>query len=156
MVSACLAGVPTRYDGKSRSYEPLLEFAQKLVIVPICPEILAGLGIPRLKRRFVYGDGADALKGDAGVIADDGSDSTEDFINGAQRALTICRLVGPDLILFKDGSPSCGVKRVDIEGAKTRGIGVTTALFMESGLRVVSEKGLSKDLLEGLFFKPLQ
>jgi uncharacterized protein YbbK (DUF523 family) len=43
------------------------------------------------------------------------------------------------VILFKEGSPSCGVRRVDVEGHRTAGRGVTTAMLIRTGIPVISE-----------------
>ena len=49
-------------------------------------------------------------------------------------------LISPDLIIFKEGSPSCGIRRVDIEGNKQQGYGVATALVARSGIPMISEE----------------
>ena len=47
MISACLVGDKVRYDGKGK-YNPLVkEILQKYNLLPLCPEVLGGLSIPR-------------------------------------------------------------------------------------------------------------
>jgi len=43
LVSACLLGLPTRYDGKSKRSQDVLDYLQreKLTPIPVCPEQLA-------------------------------------------------------------------------------------------------------------------
>jgi uncharacterized protein YbbK (DUF523 family) len=105
ILSACLAGLRTRYDGSSRPH-PMLEILRaKGVLVPVCPEILGGMGIPRLPCRFSGGDGAAVLRGEANIIDADGTDRTLSFLRGAEETASVVELISPDLIVFKEGVP---------------------------------------------------
>ena len=44
LVSACLLGLPTRYDGKAKRSQTVMDFLQRenLLPIPVCPEQLAG------------------------------------------------------------------------------------------------------------------
>ncbi|MBL4710900.1 MAG: DUF523 domain-containing protein, partial [Gammaproteobacteria bacterium] len=47
-VSQCLLGDAVRYDGKSKANDIVLnELSKTFELVPACPEVEAGLGIPR-------------------------------------------------------------------------------------------------------------
>jgi uncharacterized protein YbbK (DUF523 family) len=140
MISACLAGLHTRYDGASRQHPSLELLAEKTVLVPVCPEILGGLGIPRSACNFVGGDGQAVLDGTARVVDRNGIDCTQTFVRSAQEVQRIVELVRPRLIIFKEGSPSCGLRRVDIEGVRQQGCGVTTALLKRNGIATISEE----------------
>jgi uncharacterized protein YbbK (DUF523 family) len=140
VLSACLAGLNTRYDGSSRPHPKLNELRGGSVLVPVCPEILGGLGIPRFPCRFSGGDGAAVLRGEATITDTHGTDRTASFLRGAEETLRIVELVSPDLIIFKEGSPSCGIRRVDIGGEKRRGCGVVTAMVGGRGVRIISEE----------------
>lgn len=140
VISACLAGVSVRYDGGSRPHPMLKDLAAKAILVPVCPEILGGLGVPRPRCHLVHGDGRAVLRGEARVVDEHGNDRTTAFVRGAQEALRIVQLVSPCLIVFKEGSPSCGLRRVDVEGKRTAGCGVTTALLCDGTVRVISEE----------------
>lgn len=111
----------------------------KCVLVPVCPEILGGLGIPRLPCRFSGGDGSAVLRGEACIIDTNGTDRTSSFLRGAEETGRVVELIAPDLIIFKEGSPSCGLRRVDIEGKKQRGCGVVAALVAGTGIPMISE-----------------
>jgi uncharacterized protein YbbK (DUF523 family) len=140
LISACLAGLCTRYDGSSRSHPRLPELAARAVLVPVCPEILGGMGIPRSKCRFHGGDGLAVLRGLGRVIDIDGNDRTEEFVRGAREARYIAELIRPELVVLKEGSPSCGLLRVDVEGHKGRGCGVTTAMLRDLGIPMITEE----------------
>ncbi|MBM4328866.1 MAG: DUF523 domain-containing protein [Deltaproteobacteria bacterium] len=140
LMSGCLAGLRVRYDGDTRRHPSLSLLAENAIIIPVCPEILGGLGIPRPRCRFVGGDGERVIAGQAQVIDENGVDKTEYLLRGAQATLQILRLGSPDLIIFKEVSPSCGLRRVDIEGKKAPGMGVTTALLRNSGIPILTEE----------------
>lgn len=47
-ISACLAGQPVRYDGTHKRRQHIIDFfADKALLVPVCPETGCGLGVPR-------------------------------------------------------------------------------------------------------------
>ncbi|MEW6352254.1 MAG: DUF523 domain-containing protein [Thermodesulfobacteriota bacterium] len=140
LISGCLAGLRVRYDGNARPHPLLQELARNAVLVPCCPEILGGLGVPRPRCRFVGGDGRAVLKGAARIIDSAGNDRTDAFLRGAEEVMKVCRLIRPDLVIFKEGSPSCGVRRVDIEGTKQEGCGVTTAMLESLTARIITEE----------------
>jgi uncharacterized protein YbbK (DUF523 family) len=114
--------------------------AEKAVLVPVCPEILGGLGIPRTACSFVGGDGEAVLNGTGRVVDRDGVDRTRAFVRAAEEVRLLVELVRPRFIVFKEGSPSCGLRRVDIEGVKREGCGVATALLKPTGITIISEE----------------
>jgi len=138
LVSACLVGVRCRFDGDSEPDPVVLRLAERDGAVPVCPEQLGGLPTPRLRSEFRAGDGRAVLDGRAQVIAEDGRDVTAAFERGAQDALTIARRCGVVRAVFKERSPSCGVKQVWSDGRVVAGMGVTAALFIREGIDVVS------------------
>lgn len=48
VVSACLAGIKCRYDGRSSPCEKVIELVRKGEAIPVCPEQLGGLKILRV------------------------------------------------------------------------------------------------------------
>ena len=146
IISACLAGLHTRYDGKAKPHPQLREIAERAVLVPICPEILGGLGIPRPPCHFVGGDGAALLRKEARLIDKNGIDRTSSFLRAADECMRIVELVSPGMIIFKEGSPSCGVRRVDIEGSWQSGCGVVTATIRDLNIAIISEEDSLPDL----------
>jgi uncharacterized protein YbbK (DUF523 family) len=144
LVSACLLGLSTRYDGRSKSNPEVIEHLQKnrLIPIPVCPEQLAGLPTPRPKTCFAAGDGADVLDGKGSLVRNDGSEVSRVFVSGAEETLKIARLTGSREALFKERSPSCGVHRVYCGHRLVSGQGVTTALLLRSGLQVYSEEDI--------------
>ena len=115
-VSACLLGEPVRYDGGHRR-DPYVcaELARQLRLVPICPELQIGLGVPRRPICLVL-TGQGVRVRDSRDPGNPELDITEAFTRLADRlAPLLARLSG---YVFKSGSPSCGVRGVEFrEGA---------------------------------------
>ncbi len=144
LVSACLLGLPTRYDAKAKRSQAVLDYLQreKLTPVPVCPEQLAGMTTPRDQTFFKSGDGQAVLSGSGEAVSEKGLSMNKVFCRGAKLTLEITRLSGCRRALLKEGSPSCGVHRVYLGEDKVPGVGVTSALLINSGLDVISEEDI--------------
>lgn len=143
LVSACLLGLATRYDGGSCAVAGLLRLAASGMVIPICPEVAGGLPIPRPPAECIGGDGRAVLAGKARVLTLTGDDVTAAFLGGAQRALAMARALGIRRALLKEGSPSCGSRRIhdgSFGGILVPGQGVTAALLRCEGIAVLSEE----------------
>ena len=109
LVSGCLLGLKTRYDGRTVVIDyPSQAFAAG-VCIPVCPEQLGGLPTPRTAADLVGGNGLDVLAGKARVVNREGTDVTENFICGARQVLAIARQQKVAKIFLKARSPSCGL-----------------------------------------------
>lgn len=128
LVSSCLLGLKTRYDGKVIPSAACSRAVAGAVCIPVCPEQLGGLPTPRVAADLVGGDGHDVLAGKARVITRDGHDVTGNFIRGARQVLEIVRQQAIAKIFLKAGSPSCGLLPK---------IGVTAALLQTEGYDLV-------------------
>ena len=145
LVSACLLGVLTRYDGRSKLNVDVLEFLRRenLLPVPVCPEQLAGLPTPRPATHFASGDGKAVLDGTGLLVCvPDGAKVNETFLKGAIETMKVARLAGCRDALLKERSPSCGVNQICRAGETHPGQGVTTALLERNGIRTFSEEDL--------------
>jgi len=105
-VSACLLGQRVRYDGGHKACPWLLRLAGELPeveLVPVCPEVEAGLGIPRPPVALVAAPGGVRVLG----VEDPALEVT-----AALRAHAARRVAGlPPLhgFVLKARSPSCGL-----------------------------------------------
>lgn len=129
LVSACLIGLCTRYDGQSKGNPSCLQQLAGYHWIPVCPEQLGGLPTPRKPAYLVDGDGYAVLAGKAKVIDREGEDQSVPFIRGAFMVLAIAQAQDIGLCFLKSGSPSCGVEPHP---------GVTTALLLTHGIQVIS------------------
>ena len=140
LISACLLGMPCRYDGASKPH-PLAEaLAAKHHLVPVCPEQLGGLATPRPPAE---------RQGDR-VMAQTGTDVTGAYRRGAEAALALCRLLDCRAAVLKERSPSCGHGEIydgTFSAALTAGDGVTAELLSANGIPVYGESRI-QELLE--------
>lgn len=48
LISACLMGDNVKYDGGNNLIEELEELSKKFEFIPVCPEVMGGMTIPRM------------------------------------------------------------------------------------------------------------
>lgn len=158
MVSACLLGEPVRYDGQARTSTNahLMRWQHEGRIIAFCPEIAGGFSTPRLPAEIEpRAVASDVISGRARVIDKEGRDVTRGFLAGAKAAVAVAQNAGCAHAILTDGSPSCGTGFVysgRFDGGRTTGIGLTTALLLQNGIQVWSEKQIS-DLADALSLK---
>ncbi|OUO32486.1 purine-nucleoside phosphorylase [Olsenella sp. An293] len=131
-ISACLLGAPVRYDGGSKPVSEVLELAEKVDVVRVCPETASGLPVPRPPAEQLGGR----------VLLADGRDVTAEFDLGARRCLDAVRRSPVRLAVLKAKSPSCGVGLVydgTYSGRLVPGQGVFARRLEEEGICVVTE-----------------
>lgn len=138
IVSACLLGIKCRYDGKGCPDERMLAMAHERIFLPFCPEQLGGLPTPRQPARITGGHGGDVLDDRAAVRDANNVDVTRHFLRGAQEVIKVARLMKVKTAIMKETSPSCGVCFVHRDDAVVKGMGVTTALLLREGIRIIS------------------
>jgi uncharacterized protein YbbK (DUF523 family) len=144
LVSSCLLGLATRYDGSANYSQAVADYLRRngLIPIPICPEQLAGLPTPRPKCWFIRGAGAEVLKGLGQICDAQGNDVSHSFRHGAEQSLKLAELTGCRQAILKQRSPSCGSRNVYQNGKLVIGMGVTAALFAQQGMAVISEEEL--------------
>ena len=139
IISACLMGLKTRYDGTDELREEFLKDRTTLYI-PLCPEQLGGMPTPRPRAEIEAGDGRDVIEGRSRVITEDGRDITKAFLKGAEELLRVARITGIKRAVLKEGSPSCGVSYIKRDGKRVEGMGVTAALLHREGIELEGVK----------------
>ncbi len=149
LVSACLLGERVRYNGRdAQASSAILErWRAEGRLVPFCPEVAGGLGVPRPAAEIQGGGGADVLAGRARVVTAAGADVTHAFERGAQLALAEAIAHDVRVAILKDGSPSCGTGQIadgSFSGGRRDAAGVTAALLERHGIRVFSEHQLAE------------
>ncbi len=128
--SACLVGMACKYNGKNNNVdERVVQLVKEGKAVPVCPEMLGGLEVPRIPSE---------IKGDKVIMAD-GKDVTEAFEKGAQMALAITEAIKADTAILMPRSPSCGSDYI-YDGQFCRrlikGDGVFVRLLKNEGIKV--------------------
>lgn len=138
IVSACLVGLETRYDGLHARCESLLEEIGGECFIPLCPEQLGGLPTPRVPA-FIDGEnGFQVIKGQAKVVNKEGIDVTRQFLKGAYQVINIAKAFRVKTYFLKDGSPSCGVNFTHRREGRMPGCGVLAALLTQQGSKIVA------------------
>ena len=148
VVSGCLAGLFCRYDGKSNPCPQVVELLRLGLAVPICPESLSGLPVPRPPcEQVLCGEG----KTQVCVLSKTGEDVTKAFQLGAERALRAALASGCRAAILKARSPSCGVGQV-YDGSFNRtlrqGDGIWARLLREAGFELFTEDKLPPALAD--------
>jgi len=131
-VSACLLGQPVRFDGgHKRSRFITDELSQLMDIVPVCPEMESGMGVPRPTIHLRRIDGKLRL-----TRSDDGDiDFTDQIVAVAkQRAEQLEGQVSG--FIFQKKSPTCGMERVPVKSengnhADSSGVGLFVQHFTQ-------------------------
>jgi uncharacterized protein YbbK (DUF523 family) len=136
LVSACLCGICSRFDGKDARDDQIAELVRKGKAIPICPEELGGLPVPRLPGEIEKREGKEVLCQRRKVISRNGEDLTPFFLRGAFASLTIAKRFKIKKAFMKQKSPSCGCGWITRKGKLVKGDGITTALFKNEGIEV--------------------
>ena len=138
-VSSCLLGYCCKYDGKSNYNANIIDLTKEHELIPLCPEVLGGLSIPRFPAEIINDR----------VINTNGDDVTKNYYLGAQKALEILKNEGVEAVILKSKSPSCGINKIydgTFSHTLINGNGVAAQLFIENNIKVYDENTF-KDLL---------
>lgn len=130
-ISRCLLGDKVRYDGGHKLAAFLSETFGKFVEwVPVCPEVEAGLGIPREAMQLVGSVRAPRL-----MTIGTQKELTTALVEFSARRARELRGERLDGFIFKKDSPSCGVSRVRIYNEHgmphRKGVGLFAQAFMD-------------------------
>lgn len=137
LVSACLLGENCKYSGGNNENKAVLDYVKDHEIVPVCPEVMGGLPVPRMPAEIVNGV----------VRCRDGHSVDFEFRSGAVKALEIALNEKVDLAILQSRSPSCGVKAVydgTFSGKIIPGEGVFAELLRKNGIQAVDAADIEK------------
>jgi uncharacterized protein YbbK (DUF523 family) len=147
LISACLIGENCKYNGGNNLNPNIKEIFEQTTSCAVCPEILAGLGVPRARTELREGSGEEVLCGKAKAMTERGIDITLTMIRGAQKAVELAHKNGITKAILKAHSPSCGCGMIydgSFSGVLKKGNGILAQLLIEQGFDVVSEKDFLK------------
>lgn len=134
-VSACLLGQCCKYNGGSNRNDRVLRFTEGLQVIPVCPEVLGGLPVPRVPAEIR----------DGRVTAQDGTDVDDAFRRGAEAALRILQERGAELVILQPRSPSCGYREIydgTFQHRRIPGRGVFAQMAAEAGIPAAEPEDL--------------
>jgi uncharacterized protein YbbK (DUF523 family) len=108
-ISSCLLGQRVRYDGEIKSFADITQHLQQYFdLLPVCPEVEIGLGVPRP---------AVQLTGNPSHPRMTGRDNPEIDVTTAMRVYCATKpqqLTNICGYVFKSKSPSCGLKNIPV------------------------------------------
>lgn len=109
-VSSCLLGEQVRFDGGHKR-SPFITgtLANYVTFVPVCPELEAGMGVPREPVRLVG-----SLESHRMVGSRSGNDVTANMVSFSRRRVGELESSALCGYILKKDSPSCGMERVKI------------------------------------------
>jgi len=135
LCSACLLGIKCRYNGKSKISKKIIDFSKKAILIPLCPEQLAGLPTPREEAEIK----------NKKVITKSNKDVSKYFQEGAREVLKIAKLYKVKKAILKQKSPSCGFGQIyngNFEGVVIKGNGITADLLKKDKIKIITEENL--------------
>jgi len=132
LVSACLCGQKTRFDGKDNPFPFIEKLKRHYDVVPFCPEVEGGLPLLREPCEIVNNS----------VLSESGKDYTKEYIEGAKKAVSLCHFFGIKIAILKDRSPSCGSRTIHDGSFKNNmieGLGLTARALIADGVKVYAD-----------------
>lgn len=136
IVSACLLGRNCKYSGGNNYDAGVAGFIEGREVIEVCPEVLAGLGIPRTPIEIVNG-----------VVTDRNGINVDARIRSAvARILETLKNEDVECAVLKSRSPTCGVKQVydgTFSGTLIPGAGVLAQALMDAGYQVIDAEDLT-------------
>ena len=130
LVSACLLGEKCKYNGGDNYSPAVIEFVKDSEVIPVCPEMRAGMGCPRIPIEIVNG----ILLDQNGKNVDAPMrDAIREILGEIQKEEISCAVL-------KSRSPTCGVKQVydgTFSGKLISGSGLFAQALKDAGYRVI-------------------
>ena len=138
LVSACLLGENCKYNGGNNYNGAVAEFVRGKEILPICPELMAGMGCPRTPIEIVDG-----------VLMDrDGKNVDTAMREAVEMAMKQLSSEEIQCAVLQSRSPTCGVNQVydgSFSGKLIPGAGIFAQALKEAGYRVIDAEDVGKE-----------
>lgn len=138
LVSACLLGENCKYSGGNNYDAEVVSFVQGREVIPVCPEVLAGLGIPRTPIEICNGT----------VVDKNGSNVDAAIRAAVAQILESIQNEDIECAVLKARSPTCGVHQIydgSFTGTLVDGAGVLAQALKDAGYRVVDNEQMNVD-----------
>ena len=129
LVSACLLGENCKYNGGNNYNPQVAAFLEGHEVVAVCPEMQAGLGVPRTPVEIVNG-----------VILSRDGENFDAQLRGAVAQIMEKLDKDIDCAVLQSRSPTCGVNQIydgTFSGTRITGSGVFAQALKEAGIRVI-------------------
>ena len=135
IVSACLLGRNCKYNGGNNYDQKVIDFLADKEVIEVCPEVLAGLGVPRTPIEIVNG-----------ILQDKQGNSVDAALRHAIGQI-LEQLQGQDIqcAVLKSRSPTCGVRQIydgTFSGTLIDGAGALAQALTDAGYQVLDAEEL--------------
>ena len=135
IVNACLLGRTCKYNGGNNYDEKVVAFLKDKEVIEVCPEVLAGLGVPRTPIEIVNG-----------VLLDRDGNSVDEALRDAVGQI-LEQISGEDIecAILKSRSPTCGVRQVydgTFSGTLIDGSGSLAQALKDAGYPVIDAEDM--------------
>lgn len=138
LVSACLLGENCKYNGGNNYSSAVEEFVRDKAVLPICPELMAGMGCPRTPIEIVDG-----------VMMDrDGKNVDAAMRAAVEMAMKQISSEEIQCAVLQSRSPTCGVNQVydgSFSGKLIPGTGIFAQALKDVGYRVIDVEDIGKE-----------
>ena len=135
LVSACLLGRNCKYNGGNNCNPAVKAYIAGREVVEYCPEVMAGLGIPRTPIEIVDG-----------ILMDRNGNNVDELLRQAvEKAMAEIRDLDIDCAILQSRSPTCGVNQVydgTFSGKLIPGSGVFAQALKDAGYRVMDSEDI--------------
>ena len=138
LVSACLLGENCKYNGGNNYSSAVAEFVRGKAVLPICPELMAGMGCPRTPIEIV----------DGGLMERDGKNVDTAMREAVETAMKQLSSEEIQCAVLQSRSPTCGVNQVydgSFSGKLIPGTGIFAQALKEAGYRVIDTEDVGKE-----------
>lgn len=135
LVSACLLGENCKYNGGNNLSPAVLKFLEGHEVIPVCPEVEAGMGCPRIPVEIVNG-----------VLTDKNGNNVDAPMRATiEKRLAELKAQDIDCAILKSRSPTCGVKQIydgTFSGTLIDGSGLFAQALKDAGYRVIDSEDI--------------
>ena len=135
LVSACLLGENCKYNGGNNYCATVAEYVKDKEVITVCPEVMAGMGIPRTPIEIVDG-----------VLMDRNGNNVDAALRSAvAQAMELVRNEKIECAILQSRSPTCGVNKV-YDGSFSEklipGSGVFAQVLRDAGYPVIDAEDI--------------
>ncbi len=135
LVSACLLGKKCKYNGGDNYSPAIVEFVKDQEVIPVCPEMRAGMGCPRIPIEIVDG-----------VLMDRNGKNVDASMRAAIKEI-LAEIQDEEIscAILKSRSPTCGVRQVydgTFSGKLISGSGLFAQALKDAGYRVIDSEDI--------------
>ena len=135
LVGACLLGENCKYNGGNNYCARVAEYVKDKEIITVCPEVMAGMGIPRTPIEIVDG-----------VLMDRNGNNVDTALrSAAAQAMELVRKEEIECAILQSRSPTCGVNQIydgSFSGKLIPGSGVFAQALCDAGFPVIDAEDI--------------